>query len=59
MEKSYHIKFRYADSLSNYEWRMQECHLYAADANAAEQRCLKLYGLGRGCAYEIISVEEE
>ena len=59
MEKRYHIKFRYADSLSNYEWRKQECDLYAADANAAEQKCIKLYGLGVDCEYEIISVEEE
>ena len=59
MEKRYHIRFRYADSLSNYEWRRQECHLYAVDAYSAKQKCIKLYGLGIDCEYEIISVEEE
>ena len=59
MEKRYHIKFKYADSLSNYEWRNQECHLYAVDVCQAKQKCIKLYGLGIDCEYEIISVEEE
>lgn len=59
MEKRYHIKFRYADSLSNYEWRKQECHLYAVDASEARRKCIQLYGLVTDCEYEIISVEEE
>lgn len=59
MGKRYHIKFKYTDSLSNYEWREQECHLYAADVYQAKQKCIKLYGLGIDCEYEIISVEEE
>jgi hypothetical protein len=47
-----HIKFKYKDSLSNWEWREQECTV----SSVAE--CKKLYGLGIDCEYQIISVEE-
>ena len=48
-----HIKFKYADSLSNWEWREQEC--YVSSVN----ECKRIYGLDRGdVKYEIISVEE-
>ena len=46
------IKFRYADACSSWEWRNQECTV----SSIAE--CKKIYGLGKDCDYEIISVEE-
>lgn len=47
-----HIKFRYRDSLSGWEWREQECTVDTVE------RCKEFYGLGVDCDYEIISVEE-
>lgn len=47
-----HIKFRYKDALSNWEWREQECIV----SSVAE--CKKIYSLGGDCEYEIISVEQ-
>ena len=46
------IKFRYADALSGWEWREQECVV----SSVAE--CKEIYGLGIDCEYQIISVEE-
>ena len=46
-----HIKFRYKDSLSNWEWREQECIVESLE------ECKKIYGLGIDCEYELISVE--
>lgn len=46
------IKFRYRDALSNWEWRQQICVMESVDA------CIRLYGLGIDCDYQIISVEE-
>lgn len=47
-----HIKFRYKDVYSNWEWRYQECTM------SSVERCKKVYGLGIDCEYEILSVEE-
>ena len=47
-----HIKFKYADELSNWEWREQECTVESV------QKCIEIYGLGDDCEYEIISVEK-
>ena len=47
-----HIKFRYADKYSNWEWREQECEV------SSVEECVKIYGLGLDCDYEIISVED-
>ena len=47
-----HIKFRYADAWSNWEWREQECWV------SSVQECKEIYGLGVDCEYRIISVEE-
>lgn len=58
-EKMYNIKFRYADILSNFEWRNQQCSLYASSQREAVNKCKKLYGLGVDCEYEMITVEEE
>ena len=46
-----HIKFRYRDALSNWEWREQECEVESVE------ECKEIYGLGVDCEYEIISVE--
>lgn len=46
------VKFKYADALSNWEWREQECVV------SSVKECRELYGLGIDCDYQIISVEE-
>ena len=46
------ITFRYADALSNWQWRTQHCVM----RSVAE--CIKVYGLGIDCDYEILSIEE-
>ena len=45
------ITFRYADELSNWQWRTQSCTV------SSEAECIKIYGLGIDCEYEILSVE--
>ena len=47
-----HIKFKYADAMSNWQWREQECIV----SSVAE--CKRIYGLGIDCDYEILSIEE-
>ena len=47
----YHIKFKYRDKYSNWEWREQQCTMESVDA------CKRIYGLGVDCDYEIISIE--
>lgn len=46
------IKFKYADAMSGWKWRTQECVM------SSVEECIKIYGLGIDCEYEIISVEE-
>lgn len=46
-----HIIFEYADAMSNWEWRRQECTV------SSVQECIRIYGLGIDCEYRIISVE--
>lgn len=46
------IRFRYRDSLSQWRWREQECVM------SSVRECIKMYGLGIDCDYQIISVEE-
>ena len=46
------VKFEYADALSNWEWRKQECVV------SSVEECIRIYGLGVDCEYRIISVEE-
>ena len=46
------IRFRYRDNMSNWEWREQKCIMSSVD------ECIKWYGLGVDCDYEIISVKE-
>jgi hypothetical protein len=54
----YLIKFKYADRYSNWEWRDQQCALYANSAVDARLKCIDFYGLGKDCDYQIVSVEE-
>lgn len=48
-----HIEFEYADELSNWEWRKQECHV------SSVEECKRLYGLGVDCDYRILKIEED
>lgn len=45
------IKFRYADALSNWQWRHQQCTV------SSVEECIRIYGLDE-CEYEILSIEE-
>lgn len=47
------IKFRYKDEISNGKWRTQTCYV------SSVEECIHIYGLGKDCDYEIISVEEQ
>ena len=47
-----HIKFKYRDAMSKWEWQEQECTLNSL------KECIKVYGLGIDCDYEILSIEE-
>ena len=46
------IKFKYADELSHWEWREQSCIMESVE------ECIKFYGLGVDCEYEILEVKE-
>ena len=46
------ITFKYADALSNWQWREQTCIVESVE------ECIRIYNLGIDCDYEIISVEE-
>lgn len=46
------ITFKYADVMSNWEWRTQSCTVESVE------ECIRIYGLGTDCEYEIISIEE-
>lgn len=48
-----HIKFKYADALSDYEWRTQECTV------SSVEECIRIYGLNQGdVIWQIIEVKE-
>ena len=46
------IKFRYRDEMSNWEWREQECIV------SSVAQCIKIYGLGIDCDYQILEIKE-
>ena len=46
------ITFRYADAMSNWEWRTQHCVV------SSVEECKRIYGLGIDCEYRIISVKK-
>lgn len=53
----YRIIFEFADKFSGWEWRKQECYIWADTLEDAAEKCLELYGLGVDCYYHIITVE--
>ena len=46
------ITFKYADALSNWEWRTQSCTV------SSVEECKRIYGLGIDCEYEIIEIKK-
>lgn len=46
------VVFEYADALSNWEWRRQECIVKDVP------QCKRLYGLGIDCKYRVLEVNE-
>ena len=44
------VVFEYADEMSNWEWRRQECLVRSLE------ECIRLYGLGVDCQYRILEV---
>ena len=46
------ITFKYADIYSDWQWRTQHC-----TAESVEE-CIRIYGLGTDCDYEIVEVKE-
>lgn len=46
------ITFEYADAMSNWKWRRQECVV------SSVQECKRIYGLGIDCEYRIIEIKE-
>ena len=46
------ITFKYADALSNWQWRTQSCTV------SSVEECERIYGLGIDCEYEILEVKE-
>ena len=47
------ITFRYADAMSNWEWRTQHCVV------SSVEECKRIYGLDNGdVEYEILEVKE-
>lgn len=46
------VIFEYADAMSNWEWREQQCTV------SSVEECKRIYGLGIDCDYRIIKVEE-
>lgn len=54
---SYRIVFEYADEMSRWQWRKQECVVWGRSMGEAVKKCKDLYGLGVDCEYRIIVVE--
>lgn len=46
------IKFEYADEMSNWEWRKQECVV------SSVKELKKIYGLGVDCDYRILEIRK-
>lgn len=46
------VTFEYADAMSGWEWRRQECIV------SSVQECKRIHGLGVDCEYRIIEVKE-
>ena len=48
----FEITFKYRDQMSGWQWRKQSCIVSSVD------ECIKIYGLGVDCDYEILSVKQ-
>ena len=49
----YKITFRYKDSYSNWEWRVQHCVV------SSVEECIRIYGLNNtDVRYEILEIEK-
>ena len=46
------ITFRYSDAFSKGKWKTQHCVVESVE------ECVKIYGLGTDCAYEIVEVKD-
>lgn len=46
------ITFKYADALSNWQWRTQKCTV------SSLMECIKIYGLCVDCEYEILEIKD-
>jgi len=47
-----HIRFKYKDAYTYGEWREQECYVTSVE------ECIRVYGLGVDCEYELLSIEK-
>ncbi len=52
------VKFQWCDAYSHGKWTSQECTISAYSKYDALNKCKEMYGLGIGCDYKIISIEE-
>lgn len=46
------ITFKYRDEMSKWQWREQTCIVESVE------ECIKIYGLGNGCEYEILRIKQ-
>ena len=46
------ITFRYKDAFSKGKWKTQHCVV------SSVEECIRIYGLGIDCEYEIVEVKE-
>ena len=46
------ITFKYADAMNGWEWRVQRCTVESLE------ECIRIYGLGQDCDYEILEIKE-
>lgn len=46
------ITFKYKDTYTKGEWRTQHCRV------SSVEECIKIYGLGIDCDYEIVEVKD-
>lgn len=47
-----HIVFKYKDRFTNGKWNTQTCTMHSVS------ECIRVYGLGVDCEYEIVSVKD-
>lgn len=57
-QNRYRVKFKYADELSRWEWRDQECEIMAYTEGEAVEKAKDWYGLGKDCDYKIVEVTQ-